>query len=130
MNVVSSLLARAAAGLALFAALILPAQAHHGWAWTDDGDFKVTGVIEKATLGNPHGVLVLDVEGEKWTAEVGQPWRHQRVGLEDSMLAEGVELTVLGKRSADASERRVKAERVTIGGRDFDLYPDRLRDAR
>ncbi len=116
-----------AAALAL-AGVSVAAHAHHGWAWTDDGRFEVTGVVEKATLGNPHGVLLLDVDGETWTAEVGQPWRHARVGLEDAMLRPGTEVTILGKRSADEKERRVKAERVTVDGRSFDLYPDRLRD--
>ena len=117
------------AGLTLaLAGASLNANAHHGWAWTEDGRFEVTGVISKATLGNPHGVLLLDVDGQTWTAEVGQPWRHQRVGLEDAMLAPGVEVTIVGKRSADDAERRVKAERVTIDGQRFDLYPERLRD--
>lgn len=116
-----------AAALAL-SGVAVTAQAHHGWAWTDDGRFEVTGVVEKATLGNPHGVLLVDVDGQTWTAEVGQPWRHARVGLEDDMLSPGTEVTILGKRSAEPDERRVKAERVTIGGRSFDLYPDRLRD--
>ncbi|UCE31877.1 MAG: hypothetical protein JSW68_02765 [Burkholderiales bacterium] len=104
------------------------ALAHHGWAWTGDGAFKVTGTIERVTLGNPHGVLILDVDGEKWTAEVGQPWRHQRAGLPDEKLIKGVTLTVVGKRSADPKERRVKAERVVIDGRNYDLYPGRLAD--
>lgn len=49
--------------------------AHHGWRWTSETNVEVIGVVKSATLGNPHGVLVLDVEGEKWVAEIGQPWR-------------------------------------------------------
>ncbi|MEQ9200911.1 MAG: hypothetical protein RLN80_13065, partial [Rhodospirillales bacterium] len=52
------------------------AHAHHGWRWTADGNVEVIGIVKSATLGNPHGVLILDVEGEEWTAEVGQPWRN------------------------------------------------------
>lgn len=114
----------AAIGLSLSAA----AFAHHGWRWAEDGSFELTGVIEEAKLGNPHGVLTIDADGEKWQAEVGQPWRNERAGLQDAMLAKGVELTIIGKRSADPKELRVKAERVRIGGKNHDLYPERLKE--
>jgi hypothetical protein len=101
-------------------------QAHHGWSWTKEGAFQLVGVVEKATLGNPHGVLVMDAEGEKWIVEVGQPWRNERAGLTDAMLAPGAELTLVGKRSLDSKDKKMKAERVIIKGRRFDLYPERL----
>ena len=40
------------AGLCL-AALAGPAAAHHGWAWAEDEEFSLTGVIRAARLGNP-----------------------------------------------------------------------------
>jgi hypothetical protein len=101
------------------------AHAHHGWSWAEDGNFELTGVITAARLGNPHGILEVDVEGVIWTVEVGQPWRNARAGLTDDMLAEGVEIMVSGARSADHSENRVKAERVTIDGVLYELYPER-----
>lgn len=113
----------AAAGAALLTATA--AQAHHGWRWTEDGNIEVVGIIKKATLGNPHGVLVMDVEGEEWIAEVGQPWRNERAGLTDEMLAPGKEITISGQKSADPNEKRVKAERVIINGKTHDLYPGR-----
>ena len=105
----------------------LSAMAHHGWRWTDDGKFELVAVIEKATLGNPHGVLILNADGERWTAEVGQPWRNERVGLTADMMAVGNEITIVGKRSADPAEKRVKAERVVFQGKNYDLYPERLK---
>ncbi|MDF0601400.1 DUF6152 family protein [Psychromarinibacter sp. C21-152] len=113
--------------LALFAAgLATPALAHHGWRWTESGKFELTGVIETADLGNPHGVLTLTVEDETWTAEIGQPWRNDRAGLTDAMLAPGTEITILGARSADPEQRMVKAEAITIDGTQYVLYPDRM----
>ena len=106
--------------------LASPAIAHHGWRWTDSGDFELTGVITAARLGNPHGVLTIDAEGEVWQAEVGQPYRNAAAGLRDDMLAIGTEVTLLGKRAADPDQRLMKAERVTIAGQNYDLYPDRL----
>lgn len=101
------------------------ALAHHGWAWTTGGNVEVTGVITSVKLGNPHGVLTLDVEGETWTAEVGQPWRNERAGVKDGDLAEGVEIRIIGEPSADIEDKRVKAERFYIGEREFILYPNR-----
>lgn len=101
------------------------AHAHHGWAWTEDGKFELTGLVSEAKLGNPHGVLKMDVEGKIWTVEVGQPWRNERAGLSDAMLAPGAELKIVGKRSANAKDRLMKAERLMINGTVHDLYPDR-----
>lgn len=115
--------------LGLFAILtILPvsqALAHHGWRWTDDGEFVIRGYIVSAKLGNPHGIVTLDVNGEEWTIEVGQPWRNERAGLRDEMFARGADMTAKGHRSQDANDRRVKAERLIFDGKTYDLYPDR-----
>ncbi len=111
-------------GLCAFAAL--PAWAHHGWRWTDDGKFELTGLITEARLGNPHGVLTIDADGEIWRAEVGQPWRNARAGLTDDMMTPGTEVKILGKRAADPADLLIKAEAVTIAGQTFVLYPDRV----
>jgi hypothetical protein len=115
----------ASLALAALAAAAVPAAAHHGWLWTEDGTFVLTGVIVEARLGNPHGLLTVDVEGERWTVEVGQPWRNARAGLEETELAPGTEIEASGHRSADPAQRLMKAERVTVGGAVHDLYPDR-----
>lgn len=118
-------------GLAVLAAGLLGpaglrhALAHHGWRWAEDGNFELTGIIKAAQLGNPHGLLTVDAEGEEWTVEVGQPWRNERAGLTDDMLSVGREVTVSGARSADPADMRVKAERVIIDGETYTLYPDR-----
>lgn len=101
------------------------AQAHHGWAWATDEEFEITGVIQSVRLGNPHGEVTIRVDGEDWVVEVGQPWRNDRVGLTKEMLSQGREITVHGHRSAREGERLVKAERVVIDGKDYDLYPGR-----
>ena len=101
------------------------ALAHHGWSWTTGGNIDLTGIIKSVRLGNPHGILKIDVEGETWTAEVGQPWRNERAGLKDGDLAEGVEIRVFGEPAADMSERLVKVERLFLGKREYVLYPER-----
>lgn len=98
---------------------------HHGWRWTEDGNFELVGLIQAAQLGNPHGVLTIDAEGEIWMVEVGQPWRNERAGLKDEMFAVGTEVTISGQRSEDPEQKLMKAERVTIDGQLYNLYPNR-----
>jgi hypothetical protein len=99
--------------------------AHHGWDWAEGENFELTGVITATQLGNPHGVLTVSVKSESWTVEVGQPWRNQRAGLKDAMLVKGVEATFQGHRAKDKSKLLMKAVRVIIKGKLYNLYPDR-----
>jgi|GEM_PF-340557 len=101
------------------------ARAHHGWGWATGEEFELTGHIMAVRLGNPHGELTLDVDGADWVVEIGQPWRNSRVGLTEDILSKGTEVTAHGHRSAKADERLMKAERLVIAGRDYNLYPDR-----
>jgi len=114
----------------LMALAVTRAVSHHGWLWAEDENFELTGVVKSARLGNPHGLLTLEVRGGAagggtWTVEVGQPWRNQRAGLTDDKLVPGVELTASGHRASDRSRRLMKAERILIAGRTYVLYPDR-----
>ena len=117
-------------GLAGIAFTTGAAQAHHGWAWAEESNFELTGVIKSAKLGNPHGLLKVaskkEGKEEEWTVEVGQPWRNERAGLKDSMLVKGVELTVQGNRAKDPKLKVVKAARIIINGKSYDLYPERV----
>ena len=99
--------------------------AHHGWSWTTGGNIDLTGIIKTVRLGNPHGILKIDVEGEEWMAEVGQPWRNERAGLKDGDLAEGVEIRLIGEPADDVSKKRMKVERLFLGKREYILYRGR-----
>ena len=113
----------------LLAAVLLlqsvPGIAHHGWSWTTGGNIELTGIIQRVSLGMPHGLVYVDADGEVWTVEVGQPWRNERAGLKPGDLAEGVEIRAVGEPSADIEDKRLKAERLYIGDREYDLYPGR-----
>ncbi len=98
---------------------------HHGWRWTTGKNIELTGIIKTVRLGNPHGVLTVDAEGEVWTVEVGQPWRNQRAGLKDGDLSVGVEVKIIGEPSENPDKKLMKAERILIGEKVYDLYPDR-----
>jgi len=99
--------------------------AHHGWGWASEEEFELTGKITNVRLGNPHGEVTLDANGEKWIVEVGQPWRNEQAGLTPELLSVGRILTVHGHRSKTQSEKLMKAERVIIDGKSHNLYPDR-----
>ena len=114
-----------ALALVIGALVMQGAVAHHGWGWATDEEFEVTGTITEVRLGNPHGEVTLDVAGERWLVEVGQPWRNDRAGLTPELLAVGQRVTVHGHRSAKVGERLLKAERLVIDGKDYNLYPGR-----
>jgi hypothetical protein len=99
--------------------------AHHGWRWTTGNNIELTGTIVEAQLGNPHGILSVQVNDENWTIEVGQPWRNEQAGLKPSDLAPGVEITAVGEPSNDPEQHVLKAERLRIGGTLYELYPER-----
>ena len=120
------MIGRRTALAALAAGIAMPVAAHHGWRWTDGGDFELTGLIRQVRLGNPHGLLGIDADGEAWTAEVGQPWRNAEAGLTDADFAVGREITILGERSEDPDERLMKAEIIVFDGTRHVLYPDRV----
>jgi hypothetical protein len=106
---------------------LLPAaaMAHHGWSWAEDEEFALEGVLRGARLGNPHGELDVEAADGLWIAEIGQPYRNERAGLTEALLAPGAEVTLEGHRSRDPAEKLMKAERVIIAGLLYDLYPER-----
>ena len=65
------------------------------------------------------------MDGEEWTAQVGQPWRNERAGLRDGDLAVGVEIRLIGEPAADVSQQLIKVERLFLGEQEYVLYPGR-----
>ena len=111
------------AGLALLAAG--PTLAHHGWSWTADGMFELKGIIKEIYIGNPHATLDIDVEGEIWRVELAPPSATMRAGFTEDVAKVGDEVTAIGNRSLDETEKRMKAVRVTVNGKTYDVYPSR-----
>jgi hypothetical protein len=123
MAIPRRMLLSGAAGLALLAAS--PVLAHHGWAWTQDGFFELKGIIKEIYIGNPHATLDVDVEGEIWRVELAPPSRTIAAGFTEDVAKAGDEVTALGNRSQDENEKRMKAVRITVNGKSYDVYPDR-----
>ena len=103
----------------------VPSAAHHGWAWATNEEFQLSGVVKRVRHGNPHGEMLLGTPRGDWTVEIGQPWRNAEAGLTAAMMKPGTTLRIHGHRSARKGERLMKAERIVIGAKSYNLYPDR-----
>jgi hypothetical protein len=125
---ISGRIAKSAAACVFVVAAMfgVPALAHHGWSWTQDGMFQLTGTITKIYFGNPHPTLEVDAEGESWTVDLATPSATTRAGFTEDTAKVGDEVTALGNRSRDETEKRMKAVRITINGKNYDVYPDRV----
>ena len=114
----------------LTAAVILAAgtaaYAHHGWSWTKEGFFELKGTITAIYIGNPHATLDVDAEGEAWRVEMAPPSRTTAAGFTEEVAKVGDEVTAIGNRSLDESEKRMKAVRIIVNGKTYDVYPDRV----
>ena len=104
---------------------IAPVTAHHGWAWATNEEFELAGTVKSVRHGNPHGTMLLNTRSGEWTVEIGQPWRNEQAGLTRELLKPGTRLLIHGHRSARKGERLMKAERIVIAGKSYNLYPDR-----
>lgn len=111
-----------AAVLPLFSA---PVFAHHGWSWTQSGFFRLEGVIADIYVGNPHATMNVDVDGEIWRVEMAPPSRTIAAGFTADVAKPGDEVVAIGNRSQNEAERRMKAVRVIVGGKTYDVYPGR-----
>jgi hypothetical protein len=106
--------------------MCLPALAHHGWSWTEDKTSQIEGTIRNIVMSNPHVTLDVDSKGELWRVELAPPSATIRAGFTEGSAKIGDEVIAIGNRSLDKSERRMKAVRIIVNGRTFDVYPDRI----
>ncbi len=114
LAVLSGLLAAAPAALA-----------HHGWAWTSDEWFELTGTVTAVYIGNPHATLTLEAKGESWDVDLAPLSRTLDAGFDENAAAVGDDVTVIGHRSEDPADTHMKAVRVIVGPQAYDVYPGR-----
>ena len=102
------------------------AQAHHGWSWAEGEQMELTGTIREVTIAPPHPTLRVEGPAGMWTVELGNPSQTQRAGFVEGVARPGDRVVARGNRSQDRAERRMKAVRLTLGDRRFDIYPERI----
>ncbi|PZQ65896.1 MAG: hypothetical protein DI570_00320 [Phenylobacterium zucineum] len=110
-----------AATLALMAGA---AEAHHGWTAYSEQEGEVSGVVEAAELGAPHGLIKVRSADGVWDVMLAPPAAIQRAGLTLAAVPKGAKVTARGHKRSDGS-REIKTERLVVGGKTFDLYPAR-----
>ncbi|WP_159347444.1 DUF6152 family protein [Roseomonas harenae] len=103
------------------------AAAHHGWSWAEAEQIELAGTIREVTIAPPHPVLRVETASDGiWTVELGNPSQTSRAGFVEGVARPGDRIVALGNRSENRRERRMKAVRVTVGERRFDIYPERI----
>lgn len=118
---------RALAAVLLSATVATGAAAHHGWSWAEADQIELRGIIQQISMGGPHPTLdVATVDDGVWRVELGNPRQTERAGFVEGVAKPGDQVMALGNRSQDRTEKRLKAVRITIGERRYDIYPERI----
>lgn len=103
-----------------------PALAHHGWGWTDGQRFELTGEIADIYLGQPHVTMKIEAEDGVWDVDLAPLMRTLRAGFDETAAKVGDAVTAIGNRSSNPGDKRMKAVRVIVGGKTYDVYPNRV----
>jgi hypothetical protein len=111
-----------AAGLA---ALALPAAAHHGWTGYGQEEFQVSGVVQSASLDWPHGLLKVKAADGVWDVVLAPPNGIANAGLTLAAVPAGTRVTARGRRHLDPKRLEIKTERLVVGAKTYNLYPNR-----
>ncbi|MDO9712697.1 DUF6152 family protein [Paracraurococcus lichenis] len=120
-----------AVGAGLLAVLLgaSSAAAHHGWSWAEGEQSELRGTVREVYVGYPHPTLRVETPTDGiWTVELSNPGQTARAGFSDASARAGDRVVAIGNRSLTQGERRMKAVRITVGERTYDIYPDRIRD--
>ena len=63
----------------------------------------------------------------QWQIDLGNPNQTERSGFTAASAKAGDGIVVLGNRHKDKAQRLMKAVRITVAGKSYDLYPERIR---
>jgi Family of unknown function (DUF6152) len=115
------------AAAALAAAFASGAAAHHGWSWAEAEQIELRGTIQRISMGGPHPTLdVATADDGVWRVELGNPRQTERAGFVEGSARNGDPIIALGNRSLDRNEKRMKAVRITVREKRYDIYPERI----
>lgn len=113
-------------GLAAAALIAASASAHHGWSWADAEQIQLEGTVKKVQVAPPHPWMDVETTDGVWRVELGNPTQTQRAGFVEGSAKEGDAIVATGNRAEDHAEKRMKAVQITVGGKTYDIYPDRI----
>jgi hypothetical protein len=109
------------------ALLSLQAFAHHGWDWAEDEQTELEGTIESISMSPPHPVLKVKAADGIWQVDLGNPNQTARSGFTGESAKPGDPIVVFGNRSLEKDKKHMKAVRITVRERQFDMYPERIK---
>jgi hypothetical protein len=115
----------ALASLLLWAA---SSSAHHGWAWAEDEQVEMTGIITEVYIGPPHPRLMIETDDGPWQVDLGNPRQTQEAGFVEGEAEVGDEVLIRGHRSADSGERIIKAVGATNNDIQYTFYPNLVQE--
>ena len=113
--------------IAAVAVSSLPALAHHGWDWAQAEQTEMKATVQKVSMAPPHPSLqVKAADGVVWQVDLSNPGQTERSGFTGNSAKPGDAIVILGNRHKDKSRRVMKAVRITVGGKTYDMYPERI----
>jgi hypothetical protein len=111
-------------------ALPVAALAHHGWGWTENEESRLSGTIESISFGNPHMHLQVRASKGVWEVDLSPPIVAQGSGFGRDAAKAGDRAIITGHRARDAGTLAFKGETITVGGKTYDVYPQREKSLR
>jgi hypothetical protein len=112
---------RLLAGIGVIALAGGAALAHHGWGTYDPAKVvTLEGPVLQSKYEFPHGVIVLEGEGKRWTIILAPPSRMGARGLKREDIAVGRKVKAEGYPSK-VTDAEMRAERVTVEGRVIEM---------
>lgn len=111
----------------VLAATSLPVLAHHGWSWAEDKQTELKGTIQKISMAPPHPSLTVKAaNGVVWQIDLSNPSQTERSGFTGNSAKPGDSIVILGNRHKEKSKLLMKAVRITVGDKNYDMYPERI----
>ena len=90
---------------------------------SEDGDLiRLDAIVtDNYISGSDPALQVRAPDGVNWTIELASRSRNRDAGLTESQALPGDLVAVVGRQISHFGENRIKAQRLTIAGRSFDL---------
>lgn len=97
------------------------AYAHHGWGSYDASKvIVIDGKVLESAYEFPHGELLMEYQGSKWTVTLAPPSRMQSRGLQREDIAVGKSVKAEGYPGT-VRQNEMRAERVTVNGKVIEM---------